>query len=73
MNSLILLIFAAIIGIFVVILSVAAVLIVSSRSSAKATIPASETPLDALKRRYARGEITREQFQTMRQELETSQ
>ena len=30
---------------------------------------AEETALDILKRRYARGEIDREQFETMKQEL----
>jgi putative membrane protein len=30
----------------------------------------SETPLDILKRRYARGEITREQFEQMRRDIE---
>jgi putative membrane protein len=28
-----------------------------------------ETPLDILKKRYARGEIDKEQFETMKQEL----
>lgn len=30
---------------------------------------ADETPLEILRRRYARGEITKEQFERMRQEL----
>jgi len=30
----------------------------------------SETPLDILKKRYARGEITKEQFQEMKKEIE---
>jgi len=29
----------------------------------------SETPLDALKKRYARGEITREEFQRMKDDI----
>ncbi|MFZ0391539.1 MAG: SHOCT domain-containing protein [Calditrichia bacterium] len=33
--------------------------------------PASgETPLDVLKKRYARGEITREQYEQMRKDIE---
>lgn len=31
--------------------------------------PSQESPLDILKRRYAAGEITREQFQAMQQDL----
>lgn len=31
--------------------------------------PSQESPLDILKRRYAAGEITREQFQAMKQDL----
>lgn len=31
---------------------------------------ADESPLDILKRRYARGEITREQFEQMRRDIE---
>ncbi|MBI1800218.1 MAG: SHOCT domain-containing protein [Chloroflexi bacterium] len=32
--------------------------------------PASESPLDILKRRYARGEITKEQYEEMRRALD---
>ncbi len=72
MNSLVLLILAAIIVLvlLVVVGIVAAVLIARSRGSANAAPPAGGTPLDVLKLRYARGEITREQFQAMRTDLE---
>ena len=33
--------------------------------------PGVETPLQALQRRYARGEITRQQYHQMRRDLET--
>ncbi len=39
----------------------------SSRHSGKAT--PSETPLGILERRYARGEITKEEFDQMKQDL----
>ncbi len=72
MNSLILLLLAAIIGLvlLVVVGIVAAVLIARSRNGSGNIAPATQTPLDTLKIRYARGEITQEQFQSMRRELE---
>ncbi len=38
--------------------------------ASRAERPADESPLDILKRRYARGEITREQFEQMRRDIE---
>lgn len=36
----------------------------------KDSVPREATPLDVLKRRYAAGEITREQYEQMKQDLE---
>lgn len=33
--------------------------------------PEPESPLDILKKRYARGEITREEFETMKKDIES--
>ncbi len=46
-------------------------LVQSARGSSPsgAGTPAADSPLDILKRRYARGEITKEQFEEMRQTL----
>jgi len=41
-----------------------------AESGNRSAVIQSETPLDILKRRYAAGEITREEYETMRQDLE---
>jgi len=38
-------------------------------ASGRPALPRSETPLDILKRRYAAGEITKEQFDTMKRDV----
>jgi putative membrane protein len=39
--------------------------------SERSAFPRPQTPLEILQGRYARGEITREQYQEMRRDLET--
>ena len=39
-------------------------------SREEARSPAAETPLDILKRRYAKGELSREQFDQMKKDVE---
>lgn len=41
-----------------------------SRSRSSAEAPHTETAVEILKKRYARGEITREEYQQMKAELE---
>ena len=72
MNSLILLIgaVAVVLLLLIVAVIVATVLIVRSRNQANPVGPVSQTPLDVLKLRYARGEINREQYEAMRRDSE---
>ncbi len=45
-------------------------LVRGSQTSIRTTLPAAQqTPLDILKMRYARGEISKEQYEQMRQDL----
>ncbi len=41
----------------------------SGRGCMPGMMPGTRTPLDTLNERYARGEITREQYQQMRQDM----
>lgn len=43
----------------------------SRRSDSAQAVLQSESPLDILKKRYARGEITKEQFQQMKKDIES--
>ena len=40
-----------------------------ARGSSGFSLPGSETPLEIIKRRYASGEITKEQFEAMKRDL----
>ena len=42
-----------------------------TRSQPQANLPTTESALDVLKKRYARGEITKEQFDGIRRELDS--
>ena len=57
---------------FIVLLAAGVVLLFQSLSGGRLQDQAalSETPLQILKRRYASGEITKEQYQEMKQELD---
>jgi putative membrane protein len=58
---------------WIVIIGLGVWLIVSlvsrTNSQPPASLPSAESPLDILKKRYARGEITKEQFDEMRRTL----
>ena len=51
----------------IVIIAIAVYLIVNARKKKSST---DETPLSILKKRYAKGEITREEYKKMKKELE---
>ncbi|MDD5263225.1 MAG: SHOCT domain-containing protein [Candidatus Bipolaricaulis sp.] len=53
----------------VVALVVYAIHRLTSRGGTDSTTPPRRTPMDYLKERYAKGEITREQFDQMRRDL----
>lgn len=52
-----------------IVLIVALYVIVQALKTKKAGGPAGETPLDILKKRYAKGEITKEEFDRIKQDL----
>lgn len=54
---------------FLILIGVVIYLLVKAVSGGGAK-PSSETPLDILEKRYARGEITREEFTKMKKDLE---
>ena len=59
--------------VWVLILAVLAVFLVRATGQGAGTRPrgpAAESPLDILRDRYARGEITREEYEEMRRDLE---
>ena len=55
---------------FLIVLGVAIYFIVQSARSKNMFGQAAETPLDIIKKRYARGEITKEEFDRLKKELE---
>jgi putative membrane protein len=56
--------------IFLIVLGVAVYFIIQTSKSKNVTDEAQETPLDILKKRYAKGEITKEEFDRMKKDLE---
>ncbi len=55
--------------IFLIVLVVAVYFIVQALKSKNSAPEARETPLDILKKRYAKGEITKEEFDRMKKDL----
>jgi len=58
------------IGGFFVFMLVIYLLVYGLRNKGRTLEPARETPLDLLKKRYAKGEITSEEYEQMKRELE---
>lgn len=57
--------------IFLIVIGVAVYLIVQATKSKGLESPFRETPMEILKKRYARGEITKEEFDKMKKDLES--
>ena len=61
-----------IIPIILIILAMVAIVVLFRIAGHRSSGPAStESPLDILKKRYARGEISREEFERMKKDLES--
>jgi putative membrane protein len=56
--------------IFIIVLGVVIYFIVQTLKSKNVAGQAQDSPLDILKRRYAKGEITKEEFDRMKKEVE---
>ena len=54
---------------FIIFIAVVALIVRGIFSGGKACPKNSEAPLDILKKRYAKGEITREEFQRMKDDI----
>jgi putative membrane protein len=65
--------FGALLGLLFLVLVVGGVawfvVTLARNSGSEAPLPGSDTPLEILKRRYAGGEITKEQYEAMKREL----
>ncbi|MBA7531013.1 hypothetical protein ES705_23224 [subsurface metagenome] len=56
--------------IFLIVIGVAIYLVVQATKSKGPESPYRETPMEILKKRYAKGEITKEEFDKMKKDLE---